>query len=83
MLNPVVHADVVEVYRTVFVVAREQVRHVLGHEVAECRSEVECLADRNAHVLVWDVPPVARNDAWADEIGLEKKGKNINHKISP
>ena len=73
MLNPVVHADIVEIDRTVFVVAREQVRHVLGHEVAERRCKVECLADRNAHVLVWDVPPVSRNDAWTDEIGSEKK----------
>ena len=75
MLNPVVHADIVEVDRTVFVVAREQVRHVLGHEVAERWCKVECLADCNAQVLVWDVPPVSRNDAWADKSDLEKRRK--------
>lgn len=63
MLDAVMHGNVNKVDRVLVVVPREDVGHIFGYEPAKGRCEVERSADRSAHLLVPNVPTVARKDA--------------------
>lgn len=64
MLDAIVHGDIRQVDFIHIVIACEQPRHVLWHEVAEGRCEVVCASDSFAHLLVRDVLSVARQESF-------------------